>query len=357
MSRFIIRRLVSAIPVLLGILLVTFIIARSIPGDPCRAILGERATQEACDRFAERNGLNEPMVVQFGLYLRNVSQGDFGTSFRFGRTVTELMAERLPVTIELTITALIIATVIGVPLGIISAYRHNSVVDVTTMVGANIGISMPVFWLGLMLSYLFAVILKDTPFSLPPSGRLTAGLNPAPFYEVWGWATTQTAPPFWTFLSRFYVINGLMTGNFTLFWDAFRHLLLPAITVGTIPLAIIARMTRSSLLESLNQDYIRTARAKGLAERTVVIRHGMRNAMLPVVTIIGLNFGFLVAGAVLTETVFGLTGIGKTLYDSITARDYSVVQGVTLFTAVAFVALNLLIDMIYGVLDPRIRLG
>lgn len=358
MSRFLVRRIISAIPVLFGILIVTFVLARSIQGDPCRAILGERATKESCDAFIARNGLDQPIPVQFLYYMGNLARGDLGESLRYGRTVVDMLAERLPVTIELAMTALVLAVIVGIPLGVLAAYRQNSFIDVVTMTGANIGISMPVFWLGLMLSYFFAVILKETPFALPPSGRLTAGLNPMPFYQVWGWVVDGQAPnPFWVFMARFYVLNGLLTGNMQVFWDALRHLILPAITVGTIPLAIIARMTRSSLLEALNQDYIRTARSKGLAERLVVFKHGMRNALLPVVTIIGLNFGFLVAGAVLTETVFGLTGIGRTLFEAITSRDYAVVQGVTLVTAVAFVAINLLVDLFYGVLDPRIRLG
>jgi peptide/nickel transport system permease protein len=226
------------------------------------------------------------------------------------------------------------------------------------MLGANIGISMPVFWLGLMLSYLFAVILKETPFALPPSGRLSPGMNPAPYYEVWGWITQgQPVPSLWVFLGRFTMANGLITGNWTLFWDALRHMILPAMTVSTIPLAIIARMTRSALLEALNQDYVRTARAKGLSERGVVFRHAFRNALLPIVTIIGLNFGFLFSGAVLTETVFSLTGIGRTLFEAITARDYNVVQAVTIVSAFAFVVINLLVDLVYGLLDPRIRLN
>jgi peptide/nickel transport system permease protein len=358
MSRFLIRRLISSLPVLLGILLVTFVMTRSVKGDPCRAILGERATQESCDRFNERNGLNQPIPVQFVIYMSRFVTGDLGDSFRLGKPVTAILAERLPVTIELAFAALVIATTIGVPLGVISAYRHNSPVDVTTMLGANVGISMPVFWLGLMLSYLFAVILKETPFALPPSGRLTPGMNPAPYYDVWNWvADGQAAPSLWVFFGRFTLFNSLITGNWELFGDALRHLILPAITVGTIPLAIIARMTRSALLESLHQDYVRTARAKGIAERNVVFKHAFRNAMLPVVTIIGLSFGSLFSGAVLTETVFGLTGIGRTLYEGITARDYNVVQSVTLVAAVAFVVINLLVDMLYGILDPRIRLN
>jgi peptide/nickel transport system permease protein len=359
MSRFLLRRLFYAIPVLIGILLVTFSLARAIPGDPCRAVLGERATDEICEAYFERQGLNEPIPIQFAVYARNiVLQGDFGQSLRFQRPVTELLAERLPVTIELTLTAIFFAVIVGIPLGIISAYRHNSAIDVGTMIGANIGVSMPVFWLGLMLSYIFGVALRDTIFYLPPSGRLSPGMGGDPFYEVWGLIQDPAqASAILVFFSRFNLLNAVLTGNWDLFVDAFRHLILPAAAVGTIPLAIIARMTRSSLLEILSQDYIRTGRAKGLRERTVVLRHGFRNALLPVVTIIGLNFGFLISGAVLTETVFGFTGIGKTLFDGITARDYTLVQGVTLITAVAFVFINLFVDVLYGFLDPRIRLS
>jgi peptide/nickel transport system permease protein len=358
MSAFLIRRLILAIPVLFGILLVTFTLNRLIPGDPCRAVLGERATDAICDAYMERYGLDQPIPVQFAYYVRNIAQGDLGTSLRFGRTVNDLLSERLPVTIELAFSALIIAVVVGVPLGIISAYRRNSSIDVATMVFANMGVSMPVFWLGLMLAFLFGVILKDTPLALPPSGRLTAGANPVPFYVVWGWfENADAASNFLRFLSRFNLLNAILTLNGPLFLDASRHLLLPSIAVGTIPLAIIARMTRSSLLDALGQDYTRTARAKGLRETTVVLGHAVRNSLLPVVTIIGLSFGGLVSGAVLTETIFGFTGIGRTLFDGITARDYTLVQGVTLVTAIAFVVINLIVDVLYGYLDPRIRLS
>ena len=358
MASFILRRLVTAIPVLIGILAVTFVLARAIPGDPCRAVLGERATDEICDAYFERYGLNEPPLVQFGIYARQMLVGDFGNSLRFSRPVSDLMAERMPGTIELGLAAMTFATLVGVPLGILSAYRHNSAIDVGTMVGANMGVSMPVFWLGLMLAYIFAVLLKDTPFALPPSGRLPAGYSPDPFYVQWGIAASDTAANgLLVFISRFNILNAILTLNGELFVNALRHMILPAVAVGTIPLAIIARMTRSSVLEVLDQDYVRTARAKGLREFAVVMRHAVRNALLPVVTVIGLNFGLLVSGAVLTETIFGLTGVGRTLVDGITSRDYTLVQGFTLLIATAFVLINLIVDVLYGYLDPRIRLS
>jgi peptide/nickel transport system permease protein len=357
MTTFILRRFLLSIPVLLGILIVTFALLRSIPGDPCRAILGERATDQLCNAYAERFGLNEPILEQLRIYLSRALQGDFDNSFRFGRPVTELIVERLPTTVELAIAALIFATVVGIPLGILSAYRHNSPIDVGTMLGANLGVSMPVFWLGLMLAYLFSVLLKDTPLALPPSGRLEAGANYDPYYVVWGLASSEeTATSLMIFLSRLNILNGLLTLNTAQLGDAVRHLILPAVAVGTIPLAIIARMTRSSLLEVLGQDYVRTARAKGLRELTVVIRHATRNALLPVVTVIGLSFGGLVSGAVLTETVFGLSGVGRMLFEGITARDYTLVQGFTVVIAVSFVLINFFVDVLYGFLDPRIRL-
>jgi peptide/nickel transport system permease protein len=357
MSTFVLRRIVLTIPVLIGILIVTFVLLRSIPGDPCRAILGEKATDAICDAYAERMGLNKSLPEQLAVYVTQSLQGDFGNSLRFGRPVSNLIIERLPTTLELAFAALIIATSVGIPLGIISAYRHNSAVDVGTMLGANMGVSMPVFWLGLMLAYFFAVILKDTAFSLPPSGRLTAGANYAPFYVAWGLAANEaSASGLLVFLGRINILNGILTLNFTLLLDALRHLILPAVAVSTIPLAIIARMMRSSLLEVLKRDYVRTARSKGLSESNVVLRHAVSNALLPVITVIGLSFGALLSGAVLTETVFGLSGIGRILYDGITARDYTLVQGITIMTAFTFVIINLVVDILYGYLDPRIRL-
>lgn len=356
MTGYLLRRLTLAIPVLLGILFVTFSLARLLPGDPCHSALGEKATPEICAAFNERYGLNEPIPEQFRIYLRDVLHGDLGNSIKFGRPVTELMVERLPVTLELSFFAMTFAVLIGIPLGIVSAYYHNSAADVVTMIGANIGVSMPVFWLGLMLSYVFGVALKDTPFWLPPTGRLTAGRIIEPFYQAWGLDVDGSALTLPGFIANINTLNALLVRDWTGFVDAVKHMILPAMALGTIPMSIIARMTRSSLLEVLGLNYVRTARAKGVHELGVVVRHGLRNALLPVVTIIGLSLGSLMSGAVLTETVFGLSGVGRILYDSITGRDYTVVQGFTLVIAVMFVFINLIVDTLYAYLDPRIRL-
>ena len=358
MTTYILRRIILSIPVLFGILFATFTLGRLIPGDPCRAMLGEKATDTVCDEFNTRHGLDKPILVQFGYYVNEVAHGDFGRSFRFSKPVTELLIERLPITVELSFSALLVSLLIGIPLGVISAVKHNTWVDVLTMLWANTGVSMPVFWLGLMLAYVFALALKDTPFQLPPSGRLSPGLIPIPFYEVWGLELAEGTTTFTilNFLSRMNILNGILSNNWALVKDALTHLVLPAMALGTIPMALIARMARSSMLEVLGQDYIRTARAKGLRQRVVVMKHGFRNALLPLVTVIGLSLGSLLGGAVLTETVFNLSGVGRILYDAITARDYGIVQAFTVVIAVFFVILNLLVDVSYAYLDPRIRL-
>lgn len=358
MIGYITRRILVSIPVLFGILLVTFVLARLIPGDPCKAILGEKATVETCERFTKLHGLDQPIYVQFGLYITRVLQGDFGNSIRFSRPVSQILVERLPMTIELAIGGLVLAILVGVPLGILSAMRHNTSVDVATMIFANVGISMPVFWLGLMLAYVFALMLKGTWLWLPPSGRLSAGLTSTPFYEAWGWtviAGTAKAKLL-EFVANHYIFNALITGDWTTFKDAVRHLILPVVALSTISMAIIARMTRSSLLDVLGRDYVRTARAKGAKEPRVVGRHALRNALLPVVTILGLQMGGLLGGAVLTETVFGLAGVGRMLFEAITARDYPIIQAFTVVIAVAYMMINLIVDVSYGFLDPRIRL-
>ena len=358
MLSYLTRRVLLAIPVLIGIVIVVFFLLRAIPGDPCTAMLGERATEEACDRFNAANGLDEPVWVQLGIYMKNVVTFDLGESVRFSRPVNQLLIERLPLTTELALTALAIAVMVGVPLGVLAARRHNTIVDTGTMALANIGVSMPVFWLGLMLAYVFALVLRDTPFALPPSGRLSAGLSSTPYYEVWGWQLTEGSLPskFHEYVSNHYIFNTLITGQWDVFRDAVKHMILPAVALATIPLSIIARITRSALLEVMSKDYVRTARAKGVSEWSVVRSHAFRNALLPVVTIVGLQLGALLGGAGLTETVFNLGGVGRALFDAITGRDYAVVQGITVVVAGVYVIVNLLVDLSYAYLDPRIRL-
>lgn len=381
MIRFIIRRLLVSIPVLFGIIFLTFLLARVIPGDPCVVALDQRANPQSCAIFNARFGLDKAVVPgvfreegqlvlrldqipstlidnQFTAYLGQLARGDLGDSVANRKPVTQVLLERMPTTIELTIYALIFAITVGMTLGIASAYRRNSKADVGTMMAANLGVSIPVFVLGLFLAYIFAVILKDSPLSLPPSGRLSAGFRFDTIPEAWG-LTDLAGPPrsVLDFLSNMYTVNGLLTFQFDLAFDAFRHMILPAIALGTIPMAIIARMTRSSLLEVLGRDYIRTAQAKGLRPRLVLFRHGLRNAMLPVVTVIGLSIGGLLSGAVLTETIFGLGGIGLVVYESITGRDYVVIQGMAIMVAVIYVVVNLIVDISYGFLDPRVRVS
>lgn len=357
MLRFILRRLVLLLPVAIGILLVTFIIVRAIPGDPCKAMLGERATEAKCEEFKDRYGLNDNIGVQFFRYMGQMIQGDFGTSIRFTRPVVDIISERLPMTIELTFFAMIFSTSLGILLGVISALKPNSLVDAVTMIIANIGVSMPVFWLGLLLAYLFGLMLKDTPFFIPPSSRLGATVTLQNLGKVWGLTDLTGFPKFAIqFLSNSAIFNSIVTGNWETLKDALWHLILPSVAVGTIPLAIIARMTRSTLVEVMQQDYVRTARAKGLKERNVVSKHAMRNVMIPIITIIGIETGALLSGAVLTETVFSLPGVGTMLVQSILSRDYPVVQGFTLIIAVIFVVINLLVDVSYAYLDPRVRL-
>lgn len=357
MTQYIIRRLFLSIPVLFGIMLATFVLGRLIPGDPCKAMLGEKATAEVCERFMREQGLDQPIPVQLVIFIGDVLRGDFGESIRFSRPVLVILIERLPMTIELSLAALLLALLVGIPAGILSAVRHNSATDVATMIGANIGVSMPVFWLGLMLAYVFALELKNTPFWLPPSGRITAGLTAVPFYEAFGWQVEEGA---WLlileFFANFYIFNSLITGEIEVLKDVVQHLILPSVALSTIPMAIIARMTRSSVLEVLGMDYIRTARAKGLRERTVIIKHAFRNALLPIVTVVGLSLGGLLGGAVLTESVFSLAGVGRILFEAITARDYPIIQAFTVVVAIGYVLINLLVDLAYAYLDPRVRL-
>jgi peptide/nickel transport system permease protein len=340
--------LISVLPTLIGVTFVIFMFQRLIPGDPAVAMLGEHAAQENVERIREQLGLNRPMFLdrdalrqgdvagffnsQYIRYLGRLLHGDLGSSIHRRIPVAETLAERFPATVELALLSMLIAILIGIPVGIASAARRNSWLDSTTMIGALVGVSMPIFWLGLMEIMLFAVFLKW----LPSAGRIDHAVQLKS-------------------ITNLFIIDSLITGNQKALVDALKHIAMPALALATIPTAIIARMTRSSMLDVLQEDYIRTAHAKGLAERVVLLRHALKNAFLPVITIIGLQTGNLMAGAVLTETIFAWPGIGKWVYDAILGRDYPIVQGGTLLIAIIFVFFNLLVDLSYAVLDPRIH--
>jgi len=358
MTTYIVRRLLVTVPVLFGIILVVFVVGRLLPGDPCHILLGERATNAVCAEFDHKFGYDRPIPVQFTDYVSGLTRGDLGRSLRTNLPVGDLLISRLPMTVELSIFALLFATVLGVTLGVISAYRRNSAADIATMAAANLGVSIPVFVLGLLLAFVFAIALKGTFFALPPSARLTSGISIVPLVERWNIEDLKgPLRGLLDFISNIYSLNALLSLQWHVLGDAVRHLILPAVALGTIPLAIIARITRSSLLEVLGLDYVRTARAKGLAEVAVVRKHGLPNAMLPVVTIIGLQVGGLLSGAVLTETIFNLPGVGSALYDSITSHDFAVMQGFVLVISVGFLIVNMIVDISYAYLDPRIRLS
>lgn len=334
MSLYIGRRLLEMIPVFFGVLIVVFVIAHLTPGDPVKIALGERATPEAIERLRAELQLDDPLHIQFAKYLARATRGDLGRSIQNNERVTVELATRFPATLELTIAAMLIASAAGIITGVLAATRQNSWFDGLSMIIALFGFSMPIFWLGIMLILLFAWYLGWFPIS----GRLDFTVDLAR-------------------VTNFYLIDAIVTRNWEALGNALRHLVLPAVTLSTVPLAIIARMTRSSLLEVLRQDYVRTARAKGLAERQVVSRHGLRNAFIPVITVIGLNVGSLLSGAILTETIFAWPGVGRLVVDAIFARDYPVVQGSVLVIALLFVIVNLLVDLSYAYLDPRIRYG
>jgi len=332
MGRYILRRAITLIPILLGVSAASFLLIHLLPGDPATVYLGEHATDEAIIRVTHEFGLDKPLPVQYGIYLWDAVRGDFGESLDSHRPVIAEFLPRFPATIELTVGAITVALLIGIPTGLLSASRPNSIFDRLGMAVALTGVSMPVFWLGLMLVYIFSVYLHV----LPTTGQLDVNLS-----------LTQ--------ITRIDVLDGLLTGNFAAAGDALRHLILPSITLGSFSTAIIARMTRAAMLDALHQDYIRTAYAKGLAGAAVVIGHGLRNALLPVVTVIGLQVGSLLTGAILTETIFSWPGVGRFMYDSILFRDYPVILAGILLFSVVFVLVNLAVDVLYAFLDPRIR--
>jgi peptide/nickel transport system permease protein len=323
-----------AVPVLLSITLIVFIMLHSAGGDPAVVMLGARASDESLAALRSELGLDEPLPVQYVDFVRGAVQGNLGTSYRSKQPVAHEVFSRFPATVELAVGAMIIATIIGLIAGTVAATRKNSYFDYSSTAMSLIGVSVPTFWLGIILIIIFGVELKWLPISGRVDPRIGADPN-----------------------AHFLILNSFIHGNWAVFWDALKHLILPAFTLAAWPAAIIARMTRASLLEAMGQDYIRTARAKGLKERTVIVRHVFRNAMLPIITVAGLEFGGLLAGAVVTEQVFSWPGIGKLTVDAITNRDYQIVQGVVILVGVIFIVMNLVVDIVYVWLDPRIRYG
>ena len=327
MLAYILRRILILIPTLLGVSIIVFLMLRFTPGDPAELLLGERATEEALYEIREHLGLNEPLYVQYGLFLGRIMKGDLGETIWSRQKVWIEVKERFPATIELSVAALFISCFFG----IISATRQYSIFDYLSMLGALIGVSMPIFWLGLVFMLIFSLHLGW----LPLSGRLSVGID----LKV---------------ITNFYILDALLTKNWMALKDALWHIIMPAVTLSTIPMAIVARMTRSSMLEVLRQDYIKTAKAKGLSQFVVTFKHALRNALIPVVTTIGLQFGVALGGAILTETIFAWPGVGKWMFDAVMKRDYMVIQGGTLIIAATFVVINLVVDALYAVINPRI---
>jgi peptide/nickel transport system permease protein len=334
MLRFVVRRLLLLVPILLGLSILVFVWIRALPGGPAQALLGERATAESIEEIERQYGLDEPIYVQYWTYVSKVAQGDLGTSVTTRRPVVDELEQRFPATIELTIAAMIFSILFGIPLGFVAAKRYGGALDHASLVTSLIGISIPVFFLAILLKYVFAVKLG----LLPTVGRISATI-------------TIDHP------TNFYVLDALLAADIEAFFDTLSHLILPAIALGSIPLAVTARITRAAVLDVQNEDYVRTARAKGLPRREVDIRHIFRNALLPITTIIGLQVGLLLSGAVLTETVFAWPGMGTWLVDAIDQRNFPVLQGGILFVSLVFVLVNLLVDISYALINPRIRVS
>ncbi|WP_100010496.1 ABC transporter permease [Lentibacillus sediminis] len=332
MFSYVMRRLVMLIPVLVGMTLITFSIVHLIPGNPAQVMLGETATAEAIADLEESMGLNEPYLVQYGLYISDLLQGDLGTSLRSKAEISQEIWPYIAATFELTVFAMLFAIFIGVNAGIISAWKQNSWFDFLAMLFALVGVSMPVFWLALMEQWVFAQELGW----LPAYGRENSRDPMAP-------------------ITHFYVLDSLIHLDFARTWVTLKHLILPSIALGTIPMAIIARMTRSSMLEVMKSDYVRTVRAKGSGTFLVIYKHALKNAMIPVLTVIGLQTGVLLGGAILTETIFSWPGLGRYVYEAINYRDYPVIQSGILVIAFIFVIINLVVDVLYKLIDPRIK--
>ncbi len=334
MFSYLLKRLMWTIPTLIGVTIMVFSMVHLAPGDPAVAMLGEKANPQSVKELREQMGLDKPLYTQYFIYMKNILHGDFGRSANSYEPVWREFADRFPATMELATTAMIIATFFGILAGIISAIKRYSIFDYASMFGALAGVSMPVFWLGLLLIYFFSVKLGW----LPVSGRL--GYE----YDI-------------EHITGLYLVDSLLVKDYDAFWDALKHLILPAVALGTIPMAIIARMTRSSMIEVMKEEYIKTARAKGCSRFQVVVIHALRNALMPVVTIIGLMLGSLFAGSILTETTFSWPGIGKWLVNAVYQRDFPVIQSATLIIASMFIVINLIVDLLYALINPKIRLS
>ncbi|MFI0464392.1 ABC transporter permease [Saccharopolyspora sp. 5N102] len=332
MLTYIARRLGQLIPVLLGVSAIVFFTVRMIPGDPAQIILGENATAEQIAELRAQMGLDEPIIVQYWLFLGRALQGDLGESIVSGRPVVTELAARVPATLELTLAALLIAVVVGIALGTLAASRPHSLLDKVASVFAVAGVSMPIFWLAMI----FMVVLGVNLHLLPFPGRLPAA---------------ESLPT----VTGLNLVDALLAGDWAMFRASLAHLTMPALALATIPCGVIMRMTRSSMRETLAEDFIRTARAKGVSPLVTTVRHGLRNSMLPVITVIGLQLGLLLGGAVITETIFSWPGIGQIAYQAVFQRDYALIQGVVLYASLLFVLVNLVVDVLYAVLDPRVR--
>jgi peptide/nickel transport system permease protein len=332
--RFIVRRLLQMLLALFALSILLFAWLRSLPGGPVSALLGERGTVESRAALEKELGLDRPIWVQYWAFLKRALSGDFGVSngVRPGTPAMEVFLTRLPATVELSVIALVLAVGLAIPLGYIAARRRGSVLDTGSIIGSLVGVAVPVFFLAFVLKYVFSIELQ----LLPPSGRQTAGING-------------------THITNFFVLDGILTREWDAVWDALKHLILPAIALSSIPFAVIFRITRASVLDVMDEDYVRTARAKGLNAPVIRSRHIMRNALIPVVTIIGLQIGALLAGAVLTETVFAFPGIGQALALGFERRDYPVLQVLIMMAALIYIVVNLVVDIAYAVIDPRVR--
>jgi dipeptide transport system permease protein len=335
MLTMILKRVAMAIPSLIGVVVVTFLLTRALPGDPAAYFAGPAATKQAIEEVRAKLGLDKPLIVQFGHYVVDLTHGNLGNSLTTGQPVVTELRNRLPASAELTLLGLIVSIVIAVPLGILAATRPNSLVDHTCRIISTAGVSLPVFFTGLILVYVFYYLLGWAP---APLGRLDV------FFD---------APPQ---VTGFYLIDSLIAGQGEVFLASLKQLVLPALTLAIFSLAPIARMTRASMLAVLSSDFVRTARASGLSPLTVIVTYAFRNAMLPVITTLGMVFSFLLGANVLVEKVFAWPGIGSYAVEALLASDFAPVQGFVLTMAVLYVAINLLIDVLYGVIDPRVRL-